>query len=62
VITGDERAFAASADIGEMSYLGGFNEVFLGDFNGGDWLRISTCGKPVIAAVAGYAFGAWQRS
>ena len=57
VITGDERAFAAGADIGEMSRLGGFSEVFLEDFNGGDWLRISTCRKPVIAAVAGYAFG-----
>jgi len=57
VITGDERAFAAGADIGEMSHLGGFSEVFLEDFNGGDWLRLSTCRKPVIAAVAGYAFG-----
>jgi enoyl-CoA hydratase len=57
VITGDERAFAAGADIGEMSHLGGFSEVFLEDFNGGDWLRLSTCRKPVIAAVAGYALG-----
>ena len=57
VITGDDRAFAAGADIGEMSSLGGFNEVFMEDFNGGDWLRISTCRKPVIAAVAGHALG-----
>jgi enoyl-CoA hydratase len=57
VVTGDDQAFAAGADIREMLPLTGFNEVFFEDFNGGDWLRLSTCRKPVIAAVAGYAFG-----
>jgi enoyl-CoA hydratase len=57
VLTGDEHAFAAGADIKEMAELHSFAEVFLQDFNAGDWLRITTCRKPVIAAVAGYALG-----
>ncbi len=57
VVTGDDRAFAAGADIREMAGLASYAEVFAQDFNGGDWLRLSTCRKPVIAAVAGYALG-----
>jgi enoyl-CoA hydratase len=57
VVTGDERAFAAGADIKEMVVFDSFAQVYLADFNGGDWLRLSTCRKPTIAAVAGYAFG-----
>ena len=57
VVTGGEKAFAAGADIAEMAALGDYEETFLDDFNAGEWLRLSTCRKPIIAAVAGYAFG-----
>ncbi len=55
VITGSEKAFAAGADIKEMqskSYM----DVYMGDFIG-SWERITTCRKPVVAAVAGFALG-----
>lgn len=55
VLTGDENAFAAGADIGEMAALKDFQQVFTSDF--AEWQRISRCRKPVIAAVAGYALG-----
>jgi enoyl-CoA hydratase len=57
VVTGDERAFAAGADIGEMARLDSFASSYLSDFNGGAWIRLTSCRKPTIAAVAGYAFG-----
>jgi enoyl-CoA hydratase len=57
VVTGNDQAFAAGADIKEMAQLTSYAEVFAHDFNAGNWLRLSTCRKPVIAAVAGYAFG-----
>jgi enoyl-CoA hydratase len=57
VITGNDAAFAAGADIKEMAQLGTFSDVFEREFSGGDWARIGTCRKPVIAAVAGYALG-----
>lgn len=57
VVTGNDQAFAAGADIREMAGLASYGEVFAQDFNGGDWLRLSTCRKPVIAAVSGYALG-----
>ncbi len=56
VITGSERAFAAGADIKEMkdkSYM----DAYLEDFITNGWERITTCRKPVIAAVAGVALG-----
>ncbi len=55
VLTGSERAFAAGADIKEMAdraYPDLYNENFLDTYE-----RVSTCRKPVIAAVAGYALG-----
>jgi len=55
VITGGEKAFAAGADIKEMQSKD-FAEVRKSDFIS-DWTRISTCRKPVVAAVAGYALG-----
>ncbi|MBN8940361.1 MAG: enoyl-CoA hydratase [Rhizobiales bacterium] len=57
VLTGNDLAFAAGADIKEMAGLTSFAEVFAREFAGGDWLRIATSRKPVIAAVAGYALG-----
>ncbi len=56
VITGSEKAFAAGADIKGMkdrSYM----DVYLGNFIGHNWERVTQCRKPVIAAVAGYALG-----
>jgi enoyl-CoA hydratase len=56
VVTGNDKAFAAGADIKEMQPKG-FIEMFSSDFAsvGGD--RIAKCRKPTIAAVAGYALG-----
>jgi len=56
VLTGSEKAFAAGADIKEMV---GFDymEAYLRDFITVGWERVTTCRKPVIAAVAGYALG-----
>jgi enoyl-CoA hydratase len=56
VLTGSERAFAAGADIKEMSGLS-YMDAYLGDFVTKKWQRVSTCRKPVIAAVAGFALG-----
>ena len=56
VITGNERAFAAGADIKEMKDKT-FIEVYLGDFITKTWERTAQCRKPVIAAVAGFALG-----
>jgi len=56
VITGNEKAFAAGADIKAMqdkSYM----DVYKSDFITAEWERVSRCRKPVIAAVAGYALG-----
>ncbi len=55
VITGSEKAFAAGADIKEMSEMG-YMDAYLSDFIT-PWDRVSQCRKPVIAAVAGYALG-----
>lgn len=56
VITGSEKAFAAGADIKEMAEKT-YNDVFMEDFITKGWEHVTTCRKPVIAAVAGYALG-----
>jgi enoyl-CoA hydratase len=55
VITGSAKAFAAGADIKEMSHLG-FADVFDGDFFA-PWGTLATVRTPMIAAVAGHALG-----
>ncbi len=55
VLTGDERAFAAGADIAQMAEAGAV-EV-LNDDNFAHWARFRAIRKPVIAAVSGYALG-----
>jgi len=55
VITGSDRAFAAGADIKEMSDKT-FMDVYLTDMLAG-WERVAGTRKPVIAAVAGFALG-----
>ena len=56
VLTGNEKAFAAGADIKEMLPKDSM-DAFYEDFLSGDWQRVACCRKPVIAAVAGYALG-----
>ncbi len=56
IITGSEKAFAAGADIKEMSSKD-YIEVFKEDFITANWEEVSRARKPVIAAVAGYALG-----
>jgi enoyl-CoA hydratase len=56
VLTGNEKAFAAGADIKEMRNRT-FTDVYLSDFITGTWERIASCRKPIIAAVSGYALG-----
>lgn len=56
VVTGSEKAFAAGADIKEMSDKT-FVDMFWSDFFAADADAISRIRKPVIAAVSGYALG-----
>lgn len=56
IITGSEKAFAAGADIGEMSEKT-FVDAFGGDLFTAQTETILRCRKPIIAAVAGYALG-----
>lgn len=56
VITGSEKAFAAGADIKEMSEKS-FVDMFTSDYFAPESEAISRTRKPVIAAVAGYALG-----
>ncbi len=56
VLTGSEKAFAAGADIKEMAEKS-YMDAYLSDFITSGWERVTTCRKPVIAAVAGYALG-----
>ena len=55
VLTGSEKAFAAGADIKEMSSQG-FAEMYSSNFFAG-WEQVTATRKPWIAAVAGYALG-----
>ena len=55
VLTGSEKAFAAGADIKEMSGQG-FADMFASNFFAG-WEKVTATRKPWIAAVAGYALG-----
>jgi enoyl-CoA hydratase len=55
VITGNEKAFAAGADIKEMqskSYVQAYKDDFIAK-----WYGVANTRKPVIAAVAGFALG-----
>jgi enoyl-CoA hydratase len=55
VITGNEKSFAAGADIKEMANLGTIEALQRGIHR--LWQSIGSCRKPVIAAVSGYALG-----
>jgi len=56
VITGNEKAFAAGADIAEVQDLD-FSRAYRERFISANWETVSRCRKPVIAAVAGLALG-----
>ncbi len=56
VLTGNEKAFAAGADIKEMQAKS-FVDVFREDFFEAETAAINRIRKPIIAAVAGYALG-----
>jgi len=56
VVTGNEKAFAAGADVKEMVSKT-YPETYCEDFITSGWERIAQCRKPVIAAVAGFALG-----
>ena len=56
VITGSEKAFAAGADVKEMSEKTQV-DAFVEDLFGADIDTILRVRKPIIAAVAGYALG-----
>ena len=56
VLTGNDKAFAAGADIKEMKEKS-YQDVFLQDFITIGWEKVSQVRKPIIAAVAGYALG-----
>ena len=56
VITGNDKAFAAGADIVAMKDFD-FQHAFMSNYITRDWEHIRNVRKPVIAAVAGYALG-----
>ncbi len=56
VLTGSEKAFAAGADIKEMSEKS-FVDVFAGDLFTPETEAMLRVRKPIIAAVSGYALG-----
>ncbi|HWT13927.1 MAG TPA: enoyl-CoA hydratase [Allosphingosinicella sp.] len=55
ILTGSDRAFAAGADIKEMSDQG-FASMYSTNFFQG-WEKVTATRKPWLAAVAGYALG-----
>jgi enoyl-CoA hydratase len=56
VITGNDKAFAAGADIGAMATKS-YMDAYKGDFITRNWEAIRLVRKPVVAAVAGFALG-----
>src|SRR5499426_3633818 len=56
ILTGNEKAFAAGADIKAMKDWG-YMDVYLSDYITAEWETVTRIRKPVIAAVAGYALG-----
>ena len=54
IVTGSDKAFAAGADIKQMASQDAV-AMMRDDFT--DWSRLLRIGKPIIAAVSGYALG-----
>jgi enoyl-CoA hydratase len=55
IITGNERAFAAGADIKQMAGKGAVDMLKIDQFS--TWDQIRKTKKPIIAAVSGFALG-----
>jgi enoyl-CoA hydratase len=55
ILTGNEKAFAAGADIGEMASASSL-EMLQSNFLS-CWDQVASVSKPLIAAVSGYALG-----
>ena len=55
VLTGNEKAFAAGADIRQMAEKTSAEMISLNQFS--TWDRMAGTAKPLIAAVSGYALG-----
>ncbi|MDM7457613.1 MAG: enoyl-CoA hydratase [Tepidimonas sp.] len=56
VLTGNEKAFAAGADIAAMARYT-FSEVYRTEYITRNWEALRHVRKPVVAAVAGFALG-----
>ncbi|WP_153099307.1 enoyl-CoA hydratase [Paraburkholderia hayleyella] len=56
VITGNEKAFAAGADISMMAGYS-YMDAYKGDYITRNWEVLRSVRKPVIAAVSGFALG-----
>lgn len=56
ILTGNDKAFAAGADIAEMKDRN-FVDLYRNDFVADYWEQVVHMRKPIIAAVAGYALG-----
>jgi enoyl-CoA hydratase len=56
VITGNDKAFAAGADLSEVQALS-FSQAYRERFISANWESVTRCRKPVIAAVSGLALG-----
>ena len=56
ILTGNEKAFAAGADIGTMAAYS-FADIYKTDYITRNWEQIRSVRKPVIAAVSGFALG-----
>jgi len=56
VITGNEKAFAAGADIAAMKDFS-YMDAFRSNYITRDWEHVRNIRKPVLAAVAGFALG-----
>ncbi|MEN9538011.1 MAG: hypothetical protein RLZZ126_246 [Pseudomonadota bacterium] len=56
VLTGNEKACAAGADIGAMATYS-FADVYKSDYITKNWETIRQVRKPIIAAVSGFALG-----
>ena len=55
VITGDEKAFAAGADVGELAERKPIDDAFAKSRTA--WLAMEKFPKPIIAAINGFALG-----
>lgn len=55
VLTGNERAFAAGADIKQMADKGAIDMLNIDQFS--TWDQVKKTKKPIIAAVSGFALG-----